>query len=313
MHMFYVLVIIVYTNTSYINESENQKIYTLLLAVGVLYPFFYESTQAVRGGLVDYLRDPWNYADILYIWGSAINIVLQNVLGPYHLVCKILMCVLVNLLIVKTFFFLRIFPLLTPIVVMLTTVIYDLRIFLTFYTILIFGFCQIFAVIGLGNIDVTPEARACKIDPTKCPEEELLEDEEVTRRFLKPKGGGGNADSDDPAKEYFAVGLHPANFIWVFRISLGDFAAIEASRILPFAENITFWVFWYICVIVTSVIFLNFIVAEASNSYNNVTETLEPVMWREKAALIAECEDMTMNRFKSQQKYPKYLIVRELD
>lgn len=50
------------------------------------------------------------------------------------------MCIIVLLLIVKTFFFLRIFPTLTPIVVMLTNVIWDLKIFLFFYTILILLF-----------------------------------------------------------------------------------------------------------------------------------------------------------------------------
>lgn len=152
-------------------------------------------------------------------------------------------------------------------------------------------------MIGLGNLDVTPEALACADDPTKCPQEE---DEESTLRFLKPKGsGGGGGGEDDPAKEYFAVGLHVAEFIWTLRISLGDFACIEAAKVLPKAEIITFWICWYIVVIVTCVIFLNFIVAEASNSYAKVTETLEPIMWREKAALIAECEDMTMNKFKN--------------
>lgn len=61
------------------------------------------------------------------------------------------MAIIVLLLIAKTFFFLRIFPTLTPIVVMLTNVIYDLRIFLFFYTILILLFSQLFAVLGLGN------------------------------------------------------------------------------------------------------------------------------------------------------------------
>jgi len=60
----------------------------------------------------------------------------------------------------KTFFFLRIFPTLAPIVVMLKTVVYDLRIFMFFYLILIFMFCQVFAVLGLGNnidLDYTKE------------------------------------------------------------------------------------------------------------------------------------------------------------
>jgi hypothetical protein len=126
MHLFYVFVIIVYTNTSYISESNNQQLYSVMLAIGVLYPLCYELIQLSRGGCTDYLKDPWNYADILYIWGSVFNIIAQNVFGPFHLVCKSLMCIIVTLLIIKTFFFLRIFPLLTPIVVMITNVIIDL-------------------------------------------------------------------------------------------------------------------------------------------------------------------------------------------
>jgi hypothetical protein len=52
---------------------------------------------------------------------------------------------------VKTFFFLRIYPILTPIIVMLKNVVWDLKIFLFFYLILISLFSQLLAVIGLGN------------------------------------------------------------------------------------------------------------------------------------------------------------------
>ena len=104
-----------------------------------------------------------------------------------------------------------------------------------------------------------------------------------------------------------------AEFIWTLRISLGDFAAIEASEVLTQAESIIFWLAWLLTVTVTCIIFLNFIVAEASASYSKVVETLEPVMWREKAAMIAEAEEMTVNKFKNNNKFPKYLIVRYLD
>jgi hypothetical protein len=91
---------------------------------------------------------------------------------------------------------------------MLKTVIYDLRIFMLFYTILIGLFCLVLAVIGLGA-----EYDSNGVFP---PEEEEDEDEEyddeedydgrrLLFRFLKAKkggGGGGGGDSDDPAKEY---------------------------------------------------------------------------------------------------------------
>ena len=67
---------------------------------------------------------------------------------------------------------------------------------------------------------------------------------------------------------------------------MGDFAAIDASTELESPENIMFWIFWVLTVVITSIIFLNFIVAEASASYANVVDTLESVIQKEKAALI---------------------------
>ncbi len=113
------------------------------------------------------------------------------------------MCIIVLLLITKTFFFLRIFPILTPIVVMLSNVVYDLRIFLFFYLILIALFCQIYAILGLGN-DYTNKIQGYSY-------------------YINPDG---------PAKDYQAVGLHFGEFFWTFRLSLGDFSAILASKSL---------------------------------------------------------------------------------
>jgi hypothetical protein len=159
---------------------------------------------------------------------------------------------------------------------MLKTVIYDLRIFMLFYTILIGLFCQVFAVMGLGNLYPTKE------DTKK----------RMLLRILKAKGGGGGgggtaaASSSDEfgsndminaaAKEYKALGLHIGEFMWTLRLSLGDGSAIEAAKKLETpAEHRVFWIMWLIVTIVTCVIFLNFIVAEASASYVKVTETLE--------------------------------------
>ena len=53
--------------------------------------------------------------------------------------------------------------------------------------------------------------------------------------------------------------------------------------------------------------------AEACASYSKVVETLEEVIWQEKTALIAESESMTFERFKTPEKYPPYIIVREIE
>ena len=101
-------------------------------------------------GVAGYLRDTWNYADMIYVSLSLTNIYFQIHEGPYHIVSRTIMCMIILQIVNKTFFFLRIFPSLTPIVVMITSVIYDLRIFMLFYFIMISFFCLLYAVIGLG-------------------------------------------------------------------------------------------------------------------------------------------------------------------
>ena len=144
-------------------------------------------------------------------------------------------------------------------------------------------------------------------------------------RILKAKGGGGGITdfSDDdglstslldgPAKEYNALGLHMGEFMWTLRLSIGDGSAIEASKHLKIGENRLFWVMWLIVTIVTCVIFLNFIVAEASASYTKVTETLEQVIWQEKSSLIVESEEMANEKKKTPEQYPKYIICRQVE
>jgi len=236
----------------------------------------------VNGGLIDYLTDLQNYADLVYIYGSLINIVLQIKLGPFHIASRIFMVVIVLLMISKTFFFLRIFPTLTPIVVMIQNVIFDLRIFLMFYLILIALFCQIFGILGLGN-----RAQGDK-----------------TLDFIDPNG---------KAAEYKAVGLHWGEFLWTFRLSLGDFSAIAATSELSSIEMKIFWLMWMMTVIVTCIIFLNFVVAEACASYSRVVESLFAVIMQAQAILISESEEMMMKRFRNKSKFPKFLVSRKVE
>ena len=81
-------------------------------------------------------------------------------------------------------------------------------------------------------------------------------------------------------------------FVWTLRISVGDFGIVDAAYALSQVENCFFWILFVTTVVVTCVIFLNFIVAEASASYSKVTETLEAVIEQEKAAMIGESQNM---------------------
>jgi hypothetical protein len=80
------------------------------------------------------------------------------------------------------------------------------------------------------------------------------------------------------AKEYKSVGLLVGEFLWTFRISMGDFSAIAATSDLTKTESQIFWVIWFVTALMTCIIFLNFVVAEAMGSYEKVKEYLESVI-----------------------------------
>ena len=101
--------------------------------------------------------------------------------------------------------------------------------------------------------------------------------------------------------------------MWTLRISIGDNSAIGPATLFDPVENIIFWFVFFITVFASNIVFLNFIVAEASNTYAVVTETLEATIWMERSSLIAEAEDMTWEKYKDTNKFPKYLIVREVE
>jgi hypothetical protein len=73
------------------------------------------------------------------------------------------------------------------------------------------------------------------------------------------------------------------NFIWTFRLSLGDYDLIGEVPGMPFADNVMFWIVWTLSVTITSIIFLNFIIAEASASYGKVIDDMEAIIAKERS------------------------------
>jgi len=132
---------------------------------------------------------------------------------------------------------------------------------------------------------------------------------------------GGKAGAGSTARttnalvpaEYKYLGMFFGQFFSVFRLSIGDQSLIGSTLSLSEAETWLFWILWVLAIIVTNVIFLNFVVAEASASYTKVTETLNAVIWQERAAMLHEAECMTRRKNKSKEKFPPYLVVRTLD
>ena len=94
---------------------------------------------------------------------------------------------------------------------------------------------------------------------------------------------------------------------------MGDYANTEASKSLAPEETWIFWAVWILTVIVTSVIFLNFIIAEASASYSKVVDSLEAIIQKERASMIHESETMSFKFRKTSEQYPAYIVVRMIE
>jgi hypothetical protein len=68
-------------------------------------------------------------------------------------------------------------------------------------------------------------------------------------------------------------------------------------------------------VIFSSLIFLNFIIAEVSNSYSKVKEKIDELIYKERAGLINEAEDIKMKSTKlnNKKQFPRYVVVRQTE
>ena len=74
-------------------------------------------------------------------------------------------------------------------------------------------------------------------------------------------------------------------------MSLGDFDFTQMN-LLTASEADIYWFLFVVVLIMSNIIFLNFIIAEASESYSKVMERLQAQTWIERANMINECEFM---------------------
>ena len=78
------------------------------------------------------------------------------------------------------------------------------------------------------------------------------------------------------------LGLWAGTIVSTLRLAMGDFD-FGASMFLTPQENILYWFIWLLVVVMTCIIFLNFIIAEASASYEKVKENLVAMINMEKS------------------------------
>ena len=74
---------------------------------------------------------------------------------------------------------------------------------------------------------------------------------------------------------YHHIKLIFGYFISTLKLSLGDFGIIDSAPYLNQNETVWFWITFILMLVITNIIFLNFVIAEATNSYNNVKENIE--------------------------------------
>ena len=124
----------------------------------------------------------------------------------------------------------------------------------------------------------------------------------------------GEEDPGDglPMEEYNNVGLFFGYLFYTLRIAMGDFD-FDAATYLTDEEKVIYWVICLMVVVLTCIIFLNFIIAEASASYAKVKDALVAMINKELSALIGEAEGLFPPNRKTRMLFPKYVIIREIE
>jgi hypothetical protein len=145
----------------------------------------------------------------------------------------------------RSFFFFRMFESLSFLVSMIKAVIYDLRPFMFIYAFMLLMFSLTLAIIDWGQFEFS--------------------DDEETR--------GIQLTSTGPDKEYMMLNKLFSRVIAVMRISIGDFG-FDATHYMDTWTISFYWTMFLIICSMTCIIFMNFIIAEVSATYQDVKDTL---------------------------------------
>ena len=94
-----------------------------------------------------------------------------------------------------------------------------------------------------------------------------------------------------------------------FRLSQGDFDFSQKAY-LKTEEDRLYWIVFVVVFVVSNIIFLNFIIAEVSSSYQTVMDHLEALKYINKAELVLESERVKVFKPNSNC-YPKLIVVRK--
>ena len=206
----------------------------------------------------NYLMNINNYPQLLYVMASILMTITHVATPPQRFIAKLIMIIVIALSIARTFKQMRIIEVFAHIVEMLFQVGRDLQVFIFFYGIIIVLFSMLISVLGIGNPNIEPDFKSEFYDKTYSSKKDELE-----------------ARSDIPNKEYDHITLIVGHMIDIIKVSVGDFGIISKSMYtVDTATNVLFWISWFVIALVSCIIFLNFIIAEASASYEKVSSCI---------------------------------------
>jgi hypothetical protein len=96
----------------------------------------------------------------------------------------------------------------------------------------------------------------------------------------------------------------------VLRQSIGDY---DTSSIIEGSKDfkIMAWILWMLILIIGNVVFMNFIIAVVSESYENCMEKKIQLIYKAKLEMIKECEDLLPEWvFLKKNWFPTFIIIR---
>eukprot|EP00347_Sterkiella_histriomuscorum_P004781 403359125 len=109
--------------------------------------------------------------------------------------------------------------------------------------------------------------------------------------------------------EYSGIGIF-AYLMMAFRTSSGDFN-VDSYKDQSSALVIISWAVWIIAVMLLNVMFMNFIIAVISESYEKVMQKLVAEGYKVKVQMIVERElHFTDEELNSEKYFPRYLLLR---
>jgi hypothetical protein len=113
---------------------------------------------------------------------------------------------------------------------------------------------------------------------------------------------------EETSEEYEGVKTI-AFFILALRQSVGDY---DSSTLIEGSDfKILVWILWFLIIIVGNIVFMNFIIAVVSESYENCMERMVQSIQLAKLYMIRECESLIPDScFNYLDWFPRYILVR---